>query len=133
MSRFRVAFGASIVAASAALSAQNPTFTSRVEVVRIDALVTDISGKPIAGLTPADFEVVDNGVPQHVDLVLAEQLPLNVVLALDLSGSVAGEQAAQLRTGRIAQRHREIFRSSHSTATASRSRSWLRRPTSGTP
>ena len=42
-------------------------------------LVTD-GGKPVRGLGPDDFDILDNGVPQHVDLVSFEQIPLNVVL-----------------------------------------------------
>ena len=44
------------------------------------------------GLGPADFEVLDNGVPQAVELVSYDQIPLNVVLAFDMSDSVAGER-----------------------------------------
>lgn len=77
---------------------QAPTFSTRIEAVRVDALVTD-HGKPVLGLTAADFEVVDNGVPQTVDLVSYDQIPLNVVLALDMSESVAGDRLDHLRTG----------------------------------
>ena len=55
----------------------------------MDVLVSD-RGKPVPGLGPADFEVLDNGVPQRVELVSFEQLPLSVVLALDMSDSVVG-------------------------------------------
>ncbi len=72
-----------------------PTFKATTEVVRVDVLVTS-AGRPLTGLGPADFEVLDNGVLQTVDLVSFEQLPLNVVLALDLSESVAGERLAHL-------------------------------------
>ena len=51
----------------------------------------------VAGLKPSDFEVLDNGVPQQVDLVSFEQIPLNVVLALDMSESVSGDRLDQLR------------------------------------
>ena len=85
------------VLSSAALTpTQPPSFSARVESVRVDVLVMD-SGRPVRGLTPADFEVVDNGVPQQVDLVSDEQIPLNVVLSLDMSDSVAGERLEQLR------------------------------------
>jgi Ca-activated chloride channel family protein len=77
-------------------SAQNPTFSSKVEAVRVDVLVTK-DGKPVRNLGPADFEIFDNGVPQQVDLVSFEQLPLNVVLTLDMSDSVVGERLAHLR------------------------------------
>lgn len=76
---------------------QGPVFSTKVEVVRVDALVTD-SGQPVLGLGPADFEVRDNGVPQNVEFVSYDQIPLNVVLAFDMSDSVAGEHLEHLRT-----------------------------------
>ena len=75
---------------------QQPAFSTRVESVRVDVLVLD-NGRPILGLQPADFEIVDNGVPQQVDLVSFENIPLNVVLAFDMSDSVAGERLEQLQ------------------------------------
>jgi VWFA-related protein len=59
-------------------------------------LVSD-KGRPIHGLTPTDFEVFDNGVAQAVDLVSFEEIPLNVVLALDTSSSLVGERLEHLR------------------------------------
>jgi VWFA-related protein len=76
--------------------AQAPTFASKVEAVRVDVLVTD-GGQPIRGLGRSDFEILDNGVLQQVDLVSFEQIPLNVILALDMSDSVAGERLDHLR------------------------------------
>jgi hypothetical protein len=46
---------------------QRPQFRAGVSVVRLDVLASD-RGKPIAGLTPHDFEVTDNGVRQTVEL-----------------------------------------------------------------
>ena len=80
-----------------AWAGQQPAFSTRVEAVRVDVLVTE-AGTPIRGLGPADFEILDNGVPQQVDLVSFEQLPLTLVLALDMSASVAGERLDHLRT-----------------------------------
>jgi len=77
--------------------AQQPTFSTRVEVVRVDVLVTE-NGRSVSGLKPADFEVADNGVPQKVDLVDVERLPLDLVLAFDISASVAGARLGQLRS-----------------------------------
>ncbi len=76
--------------------AQQPTFSSRVEAVRVDVLVTK-DGQPVRGLVPGDFEVLDNGVPQQVELATFEQIPLNVVLALDMSESVTGDRLDHLR------------------------------------
>jgi len=81
---------------AALAAAPQTTFKSRVEAVRVDALVTD-HGQPIRGLTAADFEVLDNGVAQTVELVSFEQIPLNVILTLDMSDSVAGDRLDHLR------------------------------------
>ncbi len=75
---------------------QIPTFTSGTESVRVDVLVTR-GGRPVTGLTAADFELRDEGVVQTIDHAAFEEIPLNVVLALDASSSVAGERAGHLR------------------------------------
>ena len=79
------------------LPAQKALFSSRVEAVRVDVLVAR-GGRPVLELRPEDFTVFDNGVLQHVDLASFESIPLNVVLALDMSSSVAGERLEHLRT-----------------------------------
>lgn len=76
--------------------AAQTTFSSRVEAVRVDVLVTD-RGRPMTGLEASNFEVFDNGVPQQVDFASFEQIPLNVVLVLDMSNSVAGARLTNLR------------------------------------
>ena len=76
---------------------QQPTFSSRVEAVRVDVLVTD-RGKAVTGLRPEDFEVKDEGVLQEIDLVQLDQVPLNVVLGLDVSESVNGERLEHLQS-----------------------------------
>jgi len=75
---------------------QAPTFKSGVEAVRVDVLVTR-DGRPVPHLAPADFDVIDNGVPQRIDYAALEQMPLNLVFAIDASGSVAGDRAERLR------------------------------------
>ena len=70
-------------------------FTARTEAVRVDVLVAD-GARLIHGLTAADFEVRDNGVVQSVDQVQTEHLPLNVIVALDTSSSVAGDRLEHL-------------------------------------
>ena len=79
-----------------AVSGQQASFSAKVEAIRVDVLVTE-NNQPVLGLGPSDFEVFDNGVPQKVDLVSFEQIPLNIVLALDMSGSVDGERLDNLR------------------------------------
>jgi Ca-activated chloride channel family protein len=83
-------------AAAAAAAQQPPTFSTATEAVRVDVLVTE-GDRPVLGLTPADFEVRDNGVLQDVSFVSTETLPLNVILALDTSASVSGEPLRHLQ------------------------------------
>lgn len=85
-----------VLLAAAAVHAQPPTFSTRREVVRVDVLVSD-DGRPVTGLTPGDFELRDNGVLQTIDLARLESMPIDVVLAFDLSRSVAGQRLAHLR------------------------------------
>src|SRR5262245_13535575 len=46
---------------------QRPIFRADVNFVRVDVIVTDKSGKPVAGLTPEDFEVLEGGKPQKIE------------------------------------------------------------------
>lgn len=82
-------------------SPQTPRFRAGVAAVRVDALVTD-GKRPITGLTAANFELRDAGVLQQVTDVQYETLPLNVICALDVSGSVQGEPLARLKTALVA-------------------------------
>jgi VWFA-related protein len=75
---------------------QQPVFSSRAEIVRVDVLVLK-DGKPMRNLGAADFEIKDNGVLQQVELLSAEELPLNVVLALDHSDSLTGNGLRDLQ------------------------------------
>lgn len=94
----RVLFTAALCLCVLPLDAQEPTFSSRREIVRVDVLVTN-DGQPVRDLRPADFEVLDSGVPQQVDFFSFEQLPLSVVLALDSSASISAARLANLREG----------------------------------
>ena len=73
-------------------------FRSRVESVRVDALVTE-DGQPVRGLTAGDFQLRDEGVLQQVQLIEAGTFPVNVVLALDMSASLDTPRLTRLRRG----------------------------------
>jgi len=90
---------AALLSPAVTRAAQNAVFSAKVEAVRVDALVTERENGPaIVGLGPSDFEVYDNGVLQQVDLVSFDEVPLNVILTLDMSDSVAGERLEHLRS-----------------------------------
>jgi Ca-activated chloride channel family protein len=94
--RRSVAVALAVAAALPLVASAQQTFRSGVDVVRVDALVTN-GRKPVAGLTRADFELRDNGVPQTIDTAAIEALSLSVFLVLDTSGSVAGNKMQHLR------------------------------------
>jgi VWFA-related protein len=71
-------------------------FRSGVDVVAVDVLVTR-RGEPVIGLTGDDFILLDNDVPQRIDSVQIEEVPMTLLLVLDTSGSVGGAQLTQLR------------------------------------
>jgi VWFA-related protein len=76
-------------------ASQKPSFSSSTLGVRVDVLVTD-GRNPVGGLTAPDFELRDNGVVQTIDLVDASEVPVNAVLALDTSASIAGKRQTDL-------------------------------------
>ena len=77
-------------------SGASQTFRAGVDVVLVDVLVTR-AGRPVTGLTADDFTVLDNDVPQRIDSVLLDEVPITVLLVLDTSGSVRGRPFVQLR------------------------------------
>ena len=91
-----VLLSAMVIAGATLAAVQQPTFSARVEGVRIDVLVTD-GGRPVPGLGAADFEVRDNGVPQTIDLVSLGDVPVSVVMVLDLSASLMGSRLVMLQ------------------------------------
>lgn len=76
--------------------AQQPTFRSSVSVVRVDVLATD-GGKPLTNLGADDFEVLDNGAPQHIESAFGDAEPIDVLFAFDRSESTRGETLLRLR------------------------------------
>ena len=74
---------------------QQPSFSTRTLAVRVDVLVTE-GRNAVGGLAASDFELRDDGVVQTISLVDAADVPVNAVLALDISASVAGQRQVDL-------------------------------------
>jgi len=64
------------------------TETVDVEVVQITATVTGSRGRFIRGLKASDFKVYEDGVPRAITAFAAENIPLELVVAVDVSGSM---------------------------------------------
>jgi VWFA-related protein len=78
-----------------------PQFRATADAVRVEALVTD-DGRPVAGLTAGDFVLTDNGAPQTIRVRPLGRDPIDVAIALDVSGSLQGERLERLRAGALA-------------------------------
>jgi Ca-activated chloride channel homolog len=81
---------------------------AEVEAVLVPVIVME-GGRFVQGLGKRDFEVFEDGAPQQVIALASEESPLDLVLAIDISGSMEGALAdvksavkqllSQLRTG----------------------------------
>ncbi len=67
---------------------QQPSFTVRVNLVRLLVSVRDRSGAPLTNLSKADFRILDSGAPQEIAVFERNtSLPLSVAIMIDTSGS----------------------------------------------
>ncbi|MBI3679353.1 MAG: VWA domain-containing protein [Acidobacteria bacterium] len=75
--------------AAPVLFAQQPlaTFRAGVTLVRVDAQVME-GDRIVSGLTKEDFVVRDNGKPQPILYFGQEEVPLDLILLFDTSGSM---------------------------------------------
>jgi len=98
--RLRVVFALAIVgvlgvAASPTLWGQQDQrfrFKTSIDLVNVSATVTDANGRFVRSLTRDDFVVYEDGVPQPVSYFSNERVPVSLGIALDTSGSMAGEK-----------------------------------------
>jgi VWFA-related protein len=86
-----------VAMAAALMPQQRPVFRSAVDGVTIQASIR-AGNRPVIGLVAADFELRDNGVLQQIASVAVEQVPVDLTLVLDLSGSVDGRMLQRLKT-----------------------------------
>jgi Ca-activated chloride channel family protein len=90
------------VLATFALAAQETTtFHVDVRLVNIFVNVTDRNGALVGGLTRDDFAVFEDGRPQQIAIFERQsELPLNLTLAIDTSGSVQKDMSQEAAAAR---------------------------------
>src|SRR5262245_54136477 len=71
-------------------SAQQPVFRGESDTVRVYATVTDKDGRLVTTLVQKDFEVRDEGKPQPITVFDNSPQPIQLVVMLDVSGSMQG-------------------------------------------
>ena len=93
--------GVLLAMAPVGIIAQETTFHVDVKLVNIFVNVTDRNGSIVGGLTRDDFAVFEDGRPQQIAIFERQsEVPLNLTLAIDTSGSVRkdlDEEAAAAR------------------------------------
>jgi VWFA-related protein len=62
--------------------------TVDVDVVQVTATITDGKGRFVPRLGREDFRVYEDEVPQRISSFFSENIPLEVVVAMDVSGSM---------------------------------------------
>ncbi len=111
------AFAAALALLAVSLRAQDtsPRFRSGVELVNVTATVSDYDGRFVPNLQQDDFVVYEDDRPVEISYFTAERVPVSLGLALDTSGSMAGEKmnAARAAIGRfvneLLDRNDELF------------------------
>lgn len=100
-----VLIGALVVSLSAQEkpAGQGFSFRSNTDLINVTVTVTDDNGRFVPGLTRDDFIVYEDGKPQAVQQFDSDRVPVSLGIALDTSGSMAGEkiQAAEAALNRF--------------------------------
>src|SRR5262245_38125125 len=92
MRRFLMSVTLATAAASLSIAAQQqqPTFRTGSETVRVYATVMDRDGRLVTNLAKDQFEVRDDGKPQPIAVFDNSPEPIQLIVMLDVSGSMAG-------------------------------------------
>jgi VWFA-related protein len=69
-------------------AAETGAIKLNASVVNLNVVVTDRSGKAMPNLRKEDFQVTENGEDQAIEFFSSSTAPFNMVLLLDLSGSI---------------------------------------------
>ena len=81
---------AAMAAATLSASQEVPRYRAATSVVTVSVSVKR-GNNAVANLKASDFALTDSGVPQRIEAVAIESLPIDVTLFLDTSGSTAGK------------------------------------------
>ena len=80
---------------------QVPTYKVNVKLVNVFVTVLDQQGSPIAGLQKENFKLFEDGIPQTISVFNREsELPLSIVLAVDVSLSTKKDLQLELQSAR---------------------------------
>ena len=84
--------GSSLLAQERRPADQGFSFRSSVELVSVNATVTDANAHFVSGLRAEDFTIIEDGERQTITQFESERVPVSLGIVLDTSGSMAGEK-----------------------------------------
>ena len=93
-----LAAASGVIAGQDRQTGQGFSFRTSVELINVTATVTDAQGRFVSGLTADDFEVYEDGKLQTIAQFESERVPVSLGMAVDASGSMAGERWAAAQT-----------------------------------
>ena len=76
---------------------QSFKFRTGIELINVNATVTDQTGRFVSGLTKDDFRVIDDEQVQTVTHFSSERVPVSLGIVLDTSGSMDGDKMVAAR------------------------------------
>jgi VWFA-related protein len=78
-------------------TAQSFRFRTGVELINVNATVTDSTGRFVSGLNKEDFRLFEDEQPQEITHFNSERVPVSLGIVLDTSGSMDGEKMLAAR------------------------------------
>lgn len=80
-----------------AAAALGQIFRQGIDLVVVNASVTDKDGRPVLGLRREDFSVYEDGVEQPISQFTGERVPISLGILVDVSDSMFGSRIADAR------------------------------------
>ncbi|HYZ86502.1 MAG TPA: VWA domain-containing protein [Bryobacteraceae bacterium] len=89
MARFSAVMALTLVSAASLIAADDEyVFKSEVSLARVDTQVVDRNNQAITGLRAQDFVLTEDGQVKDIRNFLSEDMPMDLLLLLDVSGSM---------------------------------------------
>jgi len=83
---FAIVFSVSLAAAQ-----DDGVINVDVNTVNVNVNVFDAAGRPVTKLTQSDFSILENGVPQEIQTFEGVDIPYNILIVVDCSGSTEAD------------------------------------------
>ena len=83
-----------------AIKPEESAIKLNARLVNVNIKVVDSSGRPVSQLKPSDFVVLEDNVPQEITYFEPVAAPVNLLLLLDLSGSIGSKLEAMKKAAK---------------------------------